>query len=427
MIIDGTLTMLKEVDSGDIPAGMGDKEYYSDGSAHYYMIGDNIYTEGEGSAALTATNVRRSDLNLTKTVTGDKAPADAEFTFNMTVTDPNGDDVWFSVWNGDYVDALVSGATKEMKDGEWTGFYYAPSGSSIVVKLKAGDNLRFTNMPIGTTYSFTETDLPDGFLLTTAEQTKTPLDDAEVPDPIEADAPAFDDEDTFTGTIDQGNQSYAVTFTNDYQRTEVDVEKVWVDGDDQDGIRPESVQVQLKADGENYGDPATLEANEDEAALDWAYTFTDLPRYKADDTEIVYTVEEVTTDVITGTDGEGTYAFEVTGSAADGFTVTNTHTPEETEATVIKDWDDADNQDGKRPDSLVVTLSNGATVTLNERNQWTGTIEDLPKYDQGTEINYTWTEDTLPEGYTLTATSKNGTVTTLTNSYTPEVTSVSGK
>ncbi len=410
MIIDGTLTMLKEVDSGDIPAGMGDKEYYSDGSAHYYKIGDNIYTEGEGSAALTATNVRRSDLNLTKTVTGDKAPADAEFTFNMTVTDPNGDDVWFSVWNGDYVDALVSGATKEMKDGEWTGFYYAPSGSSIVVKLKAGDNLRFTNMPIGTTYSFTETDLPEGFLLTTAEQTKTPLDDAEVPDPIEADAPAFDDEDTFTGTIDQGNQSYAVTFTNDYQRTEVDVEKVWVDGNDQDGIRPESVQVQLKADGENYGDPATLEANEDEAALDWAYTFTDLPRYKADGTEIVYTVEEVTTDVITGTDGEGTYAFEVTGSAAAGFTVTNTHTPEVITISGEKDWDDDKYFEGdaaaigtaneyERPASITINLlADGTQVdskTVTADDNWAWSFEDLPKYTGGVEISYTVTEEPL--------------------------------
>ena len=59
-------------------------------------------------------------------------------------------------------------------------------------------------------------------------------------------------------------------------------------------------------------------------------------------------------------------------------------------------------------------------MTLNEENNWTATVEDLPKYDDGTEIVYTWTEGEMPEGYSLTDTSVEGTVTTLTNSYTPE-------
>ena len=61
--------------------------------------------------------------------------------------------------------------------------------------------------------------------------------------------------------------------------------------------------------------------------------------------------------------------------------------PEETEATVKKVWDDADNQDGKRPASLEVTLSNGTKVTLNEGNSWTATIDKLPKYANGKEIS----------------------------------------
>ena len=63
-------------------------------------------------------------------------------------------------------------------------------------------------------------------------------------------------------------------------------------------------------------------------------------------------------------------------------------------------------------------------MTLNEANGWTAKVENLPKYANGVEIEYTWTEDEagLPEGYTLTGTAKEGTVTTLTNSYTTEVT-----
>ena len=82
-------------------------------------------------------------------------------------------------------------------------------------------------------------------------------------------------------------------------------------------------------------------------------------------------------------------------------TLTNSYTPEKVSATIKKVWDDAENQDGKRPESLNVTLSNGTEVTLNESNNWTAMVEDLPKYDDGQVIEYTWTEGTLPEGYVL--------------------------
>ena len=120
--------------------------------------------------------------------------------------------------------------------------------------------------------------------------------------------------------------------------------------------------------------------------------------------------------------------YELTDTSVEGTvtTLTNSYTPEETEATVVKVWDDAENQDGKRPTELKVTLSNGTEVTLNEANDWTATVEDLPKYADGTLVEYTWTESNMPEGYELTDTSVEGTVTTLTNSYTTEVVAVEG-
>ena len=71
---------------------------------------------------------------------------------------------------------------------------------------------------------------------------------------------------------------------------------------------------------------------------------------------------------------------------------------------------------------------NGSTkvgsVTLTAANNWTATIDHLPKYDNGQLITYTWSEQNLPAGYSLTGTAENGTLTTLTNSHTIEKTQV---
>ena len=93
------------------------------------------------------------------------------------------------------------------------------------------------------------------------------------------------------------------------------------------------------------------------------------------------------------------------------------------DATVKKLWDDGGNRDGSRPESLKVLLSNGIRVVLNEANGWTATVADLPKTAGGVPVEYTWTEIDPPEGYTLTETAVEGTVTTLTNRYTAGVTS----
>ena len=200
------------------------------------------------------------------------------------------------------------------------------------------------------------------------------------------------------------------TLTNSYtpDTTSATVKKVWDDKDNQDGKRPTSLKVTLS----NGAEVTLNEANK------WTATVNDLPKYD-NGKEIVYTWTE---DKL-----PNGYTLSDTSKNGTITTLTNSYTPEETEATVKKVWDDNNNQDGKRPTSLKVTLSNGTEVTLNEANNWTAKVEKLPKYDNGKEIVYTWTEDKLPNGYTLSDTSKDGTVTTLTNSYTPEVTEATVK
>ena len=127
-----------------------------------------------------------------------------------------------------------------------------------------------------------------------------------------------------------------LVFTNKYTpaKTSVSVKKAWDDKDNQDGKRPGSVTVKLLADGQDTG--KTLELNKDN---NWSGNFTDLDVNKAGKA-IVYSVVEVT---VPG------YNSEVTGDPVSGFTITNNYTPETVDVTVTKNWNDNNDQDGKRP------------------------------------------------------------------------------
>ena len=225
--------------------------------------------------------------------------------------------------------------------------------------------------------------------------------------------------DVLTGTdgvgtyaiSETGNEASGFTITNTHTPTptSVTVEKDWQDASDKEGFRPESVTIILHASDKSIADQQVTITG----TPSWSHTFTDLLAYK-DGKKITYTVEEVKTDVITGTDGTGTYAISVTETAT-GYKVTNTHTPETTTSTVVKVWDDNSNQDKVRPavaDIEFQLQANGTDVgepvTLTDagNNRWTYTANNLPKYADGELIEYTWVEDeaSLKElGYTLTS------------------------
>ena len=101
--------------------------------------------------------------------------------------------------------------------------------------------------------------------------------------------------------------------------------------------------------------------------------------------------------------------------------VVNKYSNETKNVTIKKVWDDNNNQDGIRPNSISATLNNGTTVILNEENNWTATVNDLPKYDQAKPITYTWSEIKV-DGYELSQTEidETGSITTLTNKHVPQ-------
>ncbi|WP_216395857.1 Cna B-type domain-containing protein [Arcanobacterium phocae] len=92
----------------------------------------------------------------------------------------------------------------------------------------------------------------------------------------------------------------------------VPVSKVWKDADNQDGIRPDRVVIELLADGVRTG--VTRELN---AENNWSALFDGLAKKKAGRV-IEYSVVE---EPVKG------YKSVVNGKATSGFVVTNTHTP----------------------------------------------------------------------------------------------------
>ncbi|MDQ8821409.1 Cna B-type domain-containing protein, partial [Streptococcus ruminantium] len=110
-----------------------------------------------------------------------------------------------------------------------------------------------------------------------------------------------------------------ITNTHTPETTQVSGTKTWNDNNDQDGKRPQSITVNLLADGK------VVQSQEVTAANNWKYTFTDLPKY-ANGKEIVYTVSEEKVDG---------YEMKV-----EGTNITNTHTPETTEVSGTKTWVD---------------------------------------------------------------------------------------
>ena len=183
--------------------------------------------------------------------------------------------------------------------------------------------------------------------------------------------------------------NFTITNSHDPEKINISGTKVWNDNNDQDGKRPTKITVQVLK-----GEQVVAEV-EVSAETDWKFEFKDLPKYEKGK-EITYKLKEVSVEH---------YTTEVTGK--DGkYTITNTHTPAKINVKGQKIWDDANNKDGIRPDSIVVKLlangvETGKTATVSAASGWTYEFTDLDRYqDGGKEIVYTIKEAYVPKGYT---------------------------
>ena len=225
----------------------------------------------------------------------------------------------------------------------------------------------------------------------------------------------------------QRDSVFSTIITNKQITVDVSVLKEWVDGDYIK--RPASIVVTLNKNG------AALQTVELTAQGGWTATVSGLPAYyyneKTGQVELVdysWSEDEESLKAL----GYALSGYKAETDTADGVPVsvsvvlTNEY-PSETSATVRKVWDDADNQDGKRPASLTVTLLRngeefGQTVELSEETGWSATVTGLASLDgDGKPYEYTWRE---PENadYPIVSSSTSGSVTTITNTHKPETT-----
>lgn len=316
-------------------------------------------TVGQDGAIKTVTNKRskaKAKIKANKKLTGRELKAEE---FEFTLTDQDG---------------KVKETVKNDKDGNiaFSELEFDKAGTyTFKIAEKAGSDTSIKYDTKTVTATVTVADKGKGALEATV---------------------SYDDEKAFENTYTPA-------------KTEVPVKKVWKDENNQDGKRPTSVTVKLLADGQDTG--KTLELTE---ANGWAGSFKDLDADKGG-TPIQYTVVEVT---VAG------YTSKVTGDAASGFTITNSYSPETVDVKATKNWDDANNQDGKRPTKITINLlADGEKVASKEvqaaaDGTWTATFEKLAKYKAGKEIKYTVTEEAVAE-YEATITDF-----TITNKYAPK-------
>ena len=172
----------------------------------------------------------------------------------------------------------------------------------------------------------------------------------------------------------------------------ISVTNIWSDNENLDGNRPASVRIRLYADG------VEVDSHVLTAAENWQFTFVEKPRYQEDNkTEIAYTV---------GEDAVAMYAATV-----NGYNIVNDYQPEVTSVSVSKVWDDNNDEQSIRPDSIAMSLSDGQktvkVVVLNEANGWTATVNNLPTVVNGQSAQYGWKEQDVL-GYTLDGVTQQG-------------------
>ena len=352
------------------PLGRGYLEYENGTKIQYYIVESNVEGYVLNSEA-SSISEKDAENTITVTLTNDYKP---EYTSRKVMKS------WIDDNNRDGV-RPTSIKVQLYSDPEMT----KPYGDPITLDESNGWSYEWTDLPVklnGEQVDYTVAELRYG-------------------EPWE------------TQYVTTYNEENPFLIENTHKPITIDIEgaKTWNDENNRDGIRPESIEIHLLADGvlvENGVKTVT-------AADEWKWSFTNLPKY-ADGKEIVYTIEEVIT--------AGTLAAELYEIVVDGYNVINTYIPETVDIEGQKIWDDNDNAAGARPASIVVNLlADGLvvdTMTVTAENNWAYAFRNLRKYLDGKEIVYTVSEQQV-EGYTPSIDGYN-----ITNRYTPGYTYLAG-
>ena len=255
MYINNVPTILERLDA--TPAGVGDTKFHyhvgGEGGEDYYWLDGNLYRDTNSDVFLIATNSHRSYLDITKTVTDESGVAAVSgelFEFRVTMTIPGTIDnyatekyIYAAVYdeNGTAVNHLTD---IEKTEGFWVpseiaardGFsvsYFQRydttqriivSGETFTMRIRPGWNVRFVNLPNGTTYSIEEVNIPTGYNFVNAAVTGSrwianmvdgeDKGHSEDMTGLPANSSGVNSDTDITGTIDYANARYKAEYTN---------------------------------------------------------------------------------------------------------------------------------------------------------------------------------------------------------------------
>lgn len=206
--------------------------------------------------------------------------------------------------------------------------------------------------------------------------------------------------------LERGNNNFVIINT---ETTSVKVTKKWVGADGKETAAPNNAEITFTLYKDGVADKTiTLNGKTDTngESGEWTATFTDLPKYRDDNNEIVYTVKE--------TEGHVGYVNSTeNGFVSNGGVITNTQIG--TSVTVSKKWSNADGSTAApKGSSVTFTIYDKAnqskavkSITLNgaanhegEGQPWVATFTGLPMYNEDNEtIEYIVKETAGYAGY----------------------------
>lgn len=191
-------------------------------------------------------------------------------------------------------------------------------------------------------------------------------------------------------TIKSGETQQAA-ITSEPEKVAINVKRIWDDNNDQDGIRPKTIQLSLVREGSQ---DQVIDTKKIAAGEGWTTAFR-ARKYDQNGQKIRYTIVEKNMDQ---------YDISVMGGADAGFLLVHRHTPAVVDVPVRITWTDHRNRYDDRPSAVVVSLLkdgkpvDSQVVVSDASGRWHTLFQSVPAYADGKKIQYTVTEDKI-EGY----------------------------
>lgn len=201
-----------------------------------------------------------------------------------------------------------------------------------------------------------------------------------------------------------GNSTNSTTDTAEKVYVDITVNKKWKDEGIQKQRRPSQIRFELYA-GNELKDSYVMNINQNDD--EYTHTFKKKPKYNSEGERITYTVQEkeINKEDLKFYQSGCLESEDSDGNKTYNFTNTFTRPGDKKTVTVTKIWNDNNDAAAKRPDNVILQL-NGENVELttkdaklNNGDIWSTEIEVDVYNNDGEEIEYTVTEDQVPQWY----------------------------